>query len=203
MLRKSLFLSLSVFTLSSCGDEAERKVENTYRAPELQKEWRGGCEDAGILPLSASVETSFDASNFKRNLYLSADGSCATRDVEVAYSGDYKVSEANDAQKAIDAAPIDLHYKKVVVTALTEAGKTALEVANFCGQETYTINTAVDLTGNSKLTGCPLIDLPEVQYDIVSTEGDVLRFGATGVQSAPTNPQERPTELKGLTSNRK
>ena len=196
-------LVLGMGLLASCGKDEKKKVENTYHAPDLQSEWAGGCEAAGFLPLSASVGMSFDSLAFGRTLYLSIDNGCKVRDVEISYHGEYATSEPNDQQKAIKAVPINLSYKSVSVKALTEEGVKALSGVNFCGVNSWTVNAAVDLTAMSTAATCFLLDLPQVQYDIVSTDGGILRFGITGVQNAPVKPEERPTELKGLTLNEK
>lgn len=197
------FIVATALILTACSDDSKDRTENTVRMPELQGSWAGGCEDVSILPLSASAEWTLESLNFTRTAYLSMDGACATQDVMVSYKGEYSVSNGNDDQKKLNAMPIDFSYKTVVITPLTQAGADRLNIG-FCGHSDWAVNTEKDLSEKSTETLCPLIDLPQMQYDIVSTEGGILRFGQTGIgQNAPLLAEERPTALNGLNLNGK
>lgn len=200
---KPLFLVALVSLASSCG--GKQAAKNIVREPSLASDSLvGGCEDLMFLPLSASVAMHFGVTEFSRTMYGSLDGSCGTRDVEVTYSGSYSIDKQTAEQKKIDASPIDLTYNKVVVKPLSDAGRDVLNniPGGFCGHQDWKTNQDIDLTTNSTETTCPLIDLPEVQYDLVSTKDSSVRFGATGVKSAPSKMEQRPTELKGMSFNK-
>ncbi|MEO5970111.1 MAG: hypothetical protein ABIQ95_09300, partial [Bdellovibrionia bacterium] len=71
---------------------------------------------------------------------------------------------------------------------------------SFCGEATWEINQAKDMTACTTRTFSPLTKLPDSSYDIVTIEGENLYLGEGGKKE---DPAKRPSKLDRDTSYRK
>jgi hypothetical protein len=203
-----LMLASSSFILVSCGDSSKdpvQYIEGAAQNPALQAKWeQEDCrvpQNQTLKSLGSTVRTEYQfAGNkiTKSDKYYSGKN-CDNLAVSIDYVGTYKKHD----EVAPGVHQFDISYDSAVVTPRSKKGEKALTKANFCGNQSWKLDTSTDVTPGTKKKTCPLVAMPAQKYDIYHVQGDKLYFGATEQGKKKNKAQNRPAELDKFDSYKK
>ncbi|MBF0206668.1 MAG: hypothetical protein HQK53_07240 [Oligoflexia bacterium] len=177
---------LTIMAIPSCSNKdndsrVESTVKNVVAYPSLvERKWENDCQEAGIVGLSSKDLYEFKGSSFDRVVSLYEDRECKNLGGTITYHGSFQVNSNQLNDKSRD---IKFTYNKVLVRPNTEKIVSALMAMKLCGHEDWVVGKEVDVTSNSASIVCPVSKTPNVKYNIVLIEDNVLFFGKDEVDT--------------------
>lgn len=199
ILSKLVLVSLVVLS-ASCGkkdkkntDNIVQSVKNEVHEYKIMGTWESPCSGVGTSGFGLSSKEFY---NFSRNVLLKAKefyavADCVEPSLRVEYSGNFKISAANDLGE--NSRSLDLEYKKVSLLPLSANVTTLLNTPHICGIADWEVNHARDVTDASMKGLCELLVNPTPSYvfDIAKVEDGKLYFGkGNSKDSTKTRPVE-------------
>lgn len=197
------------FTMIACGASSSNDpVKNVQQANKdsglQQKSFRGDCSlrllDAVATGLAtagqAAVKSSREEFRFEgatvmrtTSLYSSAD--CSDQAVlQFKETGDFSI---DDNQHTSDGGQnIDLHYKKLEVTSITDTGALIAKEVKLCGSEDWSAGTNREVNASAADVNCYRRKVPADDINVYKRDGNTLYFGSHGLTGALTT---RPTSV--------
>jgi hypothetical protein len=198
-LTKSLALSAALVT-GGCGslgdkddapEEGKETIENIVNGIDLVgTTWVGECYESDLLERSVRETYVFKGDDIVHVWALFDDAECENQLAEVKYAGEYKL-KAEDL--GASERKIDMNFAGAAATVNSENGTSVLETLDFCGIESWPMDQEIVLTDAVNSSLCPLPDLPSVDYDFLSADGNKLYFGTP--RSTTASEEDRPTEV--------
>ncbi len=188
-MKKTLVSMGIAAALMGCG--ADKNLEQMAKEPKLMQAWEGPCASADILDLSMRTYYDFSSADYKEVHTFYSEKDCRGEAAEVRYTGSLALK---------DAAPnglrnVDFRFDNVELNVLGPAGKDVLEKAKFCGIETWSMGSPVNLNGKTGTAGCPLRKVPTGEFNVLSIENDVLFLGKSGLRGGADVEKNRPKEV--------
>ena len=117
---------------------------------------------------------------------------------KVVYTGEFALGNTDDL--AENARRVDLTPKKLHVTATTESGVSAMNLAAMCGIKDWTLNKEREVTEAAVAGNCLFAEKVGVtQFDIFAMDDQTLKFGKSFLLGSVTDVASRPTKLSDRT----
>jgi hypothetical protein len=189
----------SLVAFAGCGNakDAADSIASGIANADLNHTWvRDHCSSSKIIGKSYRVQFEYKGNEVKRTEQYFSSADCNELAGTVVYSGLYERKPG--ATKEL--AQLDSHFTTVSITPLNEAGKNLLNSTSFCGDGTWELNQAKDMTACTTRALSPLTKLPQSSYDIVTIEGVNLYMGEGAKKE---DPAKRPSKLDREISYRK
>ncbi len=190
--------SILIFSFSGCGSDSAKDVadasKNLARAPGLVGIWKSTCDTFGPLGSSGRALFEFEPLIYRKQILMYADPQCATAMGKVLYTGEFTLGNTDDL--AEDARRVDFTPKKLHVSASTESGVSAMNLAAMCGIKDWVLNQERDVTEAAVAGNCLFAEKVGVaQFDIFSMNDQTLKFGNSFLLGSVTDVASRPTKL--------
>ena len=194
--------SILIFSFSGCGSDSAKDVadatKNLARAPGLVGIWKSTCDTFGPLSSSGRSLFEFEPLIYRKQILMYADAQCATAMGKVVYTGEFALGNTDDL--AENARRVDLTPKKLHVTATTESGVSAMNLAAMCGIKDWTLNKEREVTEAAVAGNCLFAEKVGVtQFDIFAMDDQTLKFGKSFLLGSVTDVASRPTKLSDRT----
>jgi hypothetical protein len=208
---KKILLALSVCVLfSACGKNKNNDpfVNNDQAAKDRDLQGKNFASPCSVSALDAiltgiltggtaaiqaeQIVYRFDGANVTRTTHLYTNTSC-TGDTAVSFVETGDVSLRPDTRTNDGGKYIDIDYKNLQVTTVTDDGVKAANAIHLCGATDWSANSKRDETAQAKDVLCYGAALPRHNSNVYRVDANVLYFGAQ--TKADNNDSERPGSL--------
>lgn len=186
-------------TDSATPSDARSSGGDASLAPSLVGRWRNACTPNGSGG-GFSLDFNFTASDWTLDYVVYAEPTCATRNVTVRIEGPYEIGARNaQVASAFDGV---FRFTRKTVTAHSAGAASYLATLPMC-EGPFEVGVARDIsaTGCAGLGQRPIAACGQ-DYDLVSVDGDALRFGARPADNDMCTAEKRPTALAPVASQR-
>ncbi len=183
--------------------DVRQSVSNTAKEPELltNRKWESDCRPTAKSTIFSKLTNTsekeflhFTGNGVEKNIEHYKTKDCQQPLSRIQYTGDYGIKQK--VENNTDTRQIDFTNREVSLVPLSEEAVTALKAVNFCGVKEWKANVPQSLTTYARNPGCPVLDVPATQYDIVKVDGDRLLLGTNAGANSKQTPDKRPAQLE-------
>lgn len=181
-----------VVVLVGCGS-APHTAPDASAVPDLAGRWESPCVDPGS---GKALRLSFDLTGTTWQLAYDSfdDAACTQPMLTVNIDGAYAVLRSSPVVTGAFDARFGFAHKSVTPKADAAVGF----LPQACGGGTYAVGVATDIAaGCAGLGSYPIASCP-ADFDLVSRDGDHLRFGARPADNNMCTEDKRPTALSPI-----
>jgi hypothetical protein len=199
----TLSAALAMLSLVACSaanpTPASTKADATDSArvspPDVSGRWKSACAKTGD-ERSIDLDVELTDHDWKLDYTTYGDATCATAFITVHVEGAYALGPQSTVTGAWDAR-FGFAKKTITPHSAAAAGFASSDAA--CGAGDFAPGKATDVTAS----GCPGLGQYPVSkcaadFDLVSVDGDSLRFGDRPKDNDMCTEGKRPTALSGL-----
>lgn len=197
-MNRLILAALITLTFTGCAKNTNLDpIDNAKTASEdrdLQaKNFTTSCTPKAFGTLVGSqIVYRFEGANVVRTTRYYKTNDCSSdADITFVEHGDFALH--TDQRTADGGKAIDIDYKSVIVTTVTQQGVTAANAINLCGASDWSQNSQREENQHAADINCLNAQIPRHDSNIYRVDANVLYFGNTSDKS--TEPGQRPTQL--------
>jgi hypothetical protein len=164
------------------------------KAPELSGAWASDCTaaaDAAGAPVFEKVTFTLTPDHWEQNREVFSDAACTKKVQRTLSKGTYTVG----APSAAVPGAFELELAVESRSAIADSAASAKALSKSCGAK-FKAGKSVDVSAKGcEAIGLKAKDACATEFQIVSLEGDVVRFGVRPADSDLCTVEKRPTSI--------
>ncbi|MBX2986374.1 MAG: hypothetical protein KF802_00620 [Bdellovibrionaceae bacterium] len=199
-MKKLMMMAVMGLTVAACSrgnnGDIRNAVDPQVNETGLMSTWKAECRNLplDLLKLSSQQDEYRIENDIRHITTIYGTDNCTEATVKVEEVGSYGNFDSIEGGNH----KIDINWKTVKITPLSDAGRDLMNNVSFCGTDQWVTNEERDVTAdtsNHELLDRCWTKTPRDQYDIVRIEGNKLQWGQSGISADRSTPEQRPTSI--------